>query len=168
VQEIQRDCKAQPGCEELFGYNWQNGPPPVDFSAEFSEHRRAVSAGCCVPVLQKNKTANFLAPRWFADPVLFHNLSGQIDSSMHRSRSAGESAKLMIEGSRIQLQNVNTLNPDSNLSQPAASQPASQPESERQMLWPAFAGHTICCTDHDLLLNPPSWWSKVLRFSCKT
>jgi|EP01047_Picozoa_sp_COSAG01_P022584 hypothetical protein len=28
VQEIQRDCKAQPGCEELFGYNWQNGPPP--------------------------------------------------------------------------------------------------------------------------------------------
>jgi hypothetical protein len=62
----------------------------------------------------------------------------------------------MIEGSRIQLQNVNTLNPDSNLSQPAASQPASQPESERQMLWPAFAGHTICCTDHDLLLNPPS------------
>ena len=26
---------------------------PIDFSAEFSENRRAVSAGCCVPVLQK-------------------------------------------------------------------------------------------------------------------
>jgi hypothetical protein len=83
---------------------------------------------------------------------------------MHRSRSAAESAKLIIEGSRIQLQNVNTLNPDSNLSQPAASQPASQPArikeadglASNQMVWPAFAGQTICCIDHDLLLNPPS------------
>jgi hypothetical protein len=46
----------------------------------------------------------------------------------------------MIEGSQIQLQNVNTLNPDSILSQPAAS----QPESKRQMVWTANAGQTIC------------------------
>jgi hypothetical protein len=75
------------------------------------------------------------SPQQIVDSVLFHNLSGQIDSSMHRSRSADDSAKLMIDGSQIQLQNVNTLNPDSILSQPAASQPASQPESKRQMLW---------------------------------
>jgi hypothetical protein len=50
---------------------------------------------------------------------------------MHRLRSAADSAKLMIEGSQIQLQNVNTLNPDSILSQPASQQPAaSQPESK--------------------------------------
>jgi hypothetical protein len=69
-------------------------------------------------------------PQQIVDSVLFHNLSGQIDSSMHRSRFAGESANLMIEGSQIQLQNVNTLNPDSILSQPASSQPpASQNQS---------------------------------------
>jgi hypothetical protein len=70
-------------------------------------------------------------PQQIVDSVLFHNISGQIDSSMHRSRSAAESAKLMIEGSQIQLQNVNTLNPDSILSQPA-SQPAASQQPEHQ------------------------------------
>jgi hypothetical protein len=68
-------------------------------------------------------------PQQIVDSVLFHNISGQIDSSMHRSRSAAESAKLMIEGSQIQPQNVNTLNPNSILSQPASSQP---PASQNQ------------------------------------
>jgi hypothetical protein len=89
------------------------------------------------------------------DSVLFHNLSGQIDSSMHRSRSAADSAKLMIEGSQIQLQNVNTLNPDSILSQPASQQPAaSQPESKRQMLWQANACQSIYDTSQLLDAQP--------------
>jgi hypothetical protein len=45
-------------------------------------------------------------PQQIVDSVLFHNLSGQIDSSMHRSRSAAESGNLLIEGFQIQLQNV--------------------------------------------------------------
>jgi hypothetical protein len=74
---------------------------------------------------------------------------------MHRSRSARESAKLMIEGSQIQLQNVNTLNPDSILSQPASQQPAaSQPESKRQMLWQANACQSIYDTSQLLDAQP--------------
>jgi hypothetical protein len=69
-------------------------------------------------------------PQQIVNSVLFHNLSGRIDSSMHRSRSSTESANLMIEGSQIRLQDVNTLNSNSILSQPAASQPASQHASE--------------------------------------
>jgi hypothetical protein len=69
-------------------------------------------------------------PQQIVDSVLFHNLSGQIDSSMHRSRSAAEYANLLIENSQVQLKNVNTLNSNSILSQPAASQPASQHASE--------------------------------------
>jgi hypothetical protein len=61
-------------------------------------------------------------PQQIVDSVLFHNLSRQIDSSMHRSRSADESANLLIENSQVQLKNVNTLNSRSILSQPAASQ----------------------------------------------
>jgi hypothetical protein len=68
-------------------------------------------------------------PQQIVDSVLFHNISGQIDSSMHRSRSAAESGNLLIENSQIQLQNVNTLNPDSILSQPVSSQP---PASQNQ------------------------------------
>jgi hypothetical protein len=70
-------------------------------------------------------------PQQIVDSVLFHNLSGQIDSSMHRLRSDIESANLLIENSQVQLKNVNTLNSNSILSQPAASQPASQHASEK-------------------------------------
>eukprot|EP01049_Picozoa_sp_SAG25_P011158 SAG25_NODE_1322_length_3291_cov_7.635652_4_plen_185_part_00 len=69
-------------------------------------------------------------PQQIVDSVLFHNLSGQIDSSMHRLRSAAESGNLLIENSQVQLKNVNRLNSNSILSQPAASQPASQHASE--------------------------------------
>jgi hypothetical protein len=71
-------------------------------------------------------------PQQIMNSVLFHTLSGQIDSSMHRPRSAAESANLMIEGSQIRLQNVNTLNPDSILAQLQPSSSPQPPASQNQ------------------------------------
>jgi hypothetical protein len=103
--------------------------PTENSAGKLSESNAEISCGP-VYVLQIRSCSRKVFPQQIVDSVLFHNLSGQIDSSMHRSRSAAEYANLLIENSQVQLKNVNTLNSNSILSQPAASQPASQHASE--------------------------------------
>jgi hypothetical protein len=126
--------------------DWANGASPtnpkswaLDFPRlyanwEFSRKSFRIERGnqllCWFMFCRFGPAEEKFFPQQIVNSVLFHNLSGRIDSSMHRSRSSTESANLMIEGSQIRLQDVNTLNSNSILSQPAASQPASQHASE--------------------------------------